>query len=262
MSAIILENDIIHYETLGRGRPLIFLHSWVGSWRYWIPSMQSASMSYRAYALDLWGFGDTAKNQHKYTIKNQIQLIKNFMDDMGIGKTALAGHGLGAVVAVLFGQFFPEYVDRVIAIGAPFRKDHINERLTSLTPPELASWLLEDIPGGEEAQQESQKTDPAAIQESLSSMPDSSLYVVSQRLRHPCLFVHGEDDTAIHIPSEDYLKTLPSHLHQITFNDCGHFLMLEKPNKFNRLMSDFLALESGQSPRQLQLKEEWKRRIR
>ena len=38
--------------------------------------------------------------------------------------------------------------------------------------------------------------------------------------------------------------------------------MLDQPNYFNRLMVDFLALNSGESPRQLQLKEEWKRRLR
>ncbi|MCK7519753.1 MAG: hypothetical protein MZV64_19525 [Ignavibacteriales bacterium] len=32
---------IVHYEVLGRGRPVIFLHGWVGSWKYWIASMQS-----------------------------------------------------------------------------------------------------------------------------------------------------------------------------------------------------------------------------
>jgi hypothetical protein len=38
--------------------------------------------------------------------------------------------------------------------------------------------------------------------------------------------------------------------------------MLDEPSKFNRLLSDFLALGSGEYPRQLQLKEEWKRRVR
>jgi hypothetical protein len=38
--------------------------------------------------------------------------------------------------------------------------------------------------------------------------------------------------------------------------------MLDEPSKFNRLMADFLTLSSGESPRQLQLKEEWKRRVR
>ncbi|HEX9028502.1 MAG TPA: alpha/beta fold hydrolase, partial [Anaerolineales bacterium] len=61
MSVIVIQDQIVHYEILGRGRPLIFLHGWVGSWRYWIPSMQAASVSFRTYAVDLWGFGDTAK---------------------------------------------------------------------------------------------------------------------------------------------------------------------------------------------------------
>jgi hypothetical protein len=38
--------------------------------------------------------------------------------------------------------------------------------------------------------------------------------------------------------------------------------MLEENRKFNRLLIDFLSLPSGESPRQLQLKEEWKRRVR
>jgi hypothetical protein len=38
--------------------------------------------------------------------------------------------------------------------------------------------------------------------------------------------------------------------------------MMDDAGTFNRLLTDFLALESGLSPRELQLKEEWKRRVR
>jgi len=30
MSAVILHNEIVHYEVLGRGRPLLFIHDWWG----------------------------------------------------------------------------------------------------------------------------------------------------------------------------------------------------------------------------------------
>jgi len=62
--------------------------------------------------------------------------------------------------------------------------------------------------------------------------------------------------------NNDRLVTLPDHMHHIVFNQSGHFPMLDQANKFNRLMNDFLSLSSGESPQQLQLKEEWKRRIR
>ena len=83
MSAILLDSSIVHYEVLGRGRPVIFLHSWVGSWRYWINAMQVASTSFRAYALDLWGFGDTAHNILNYSLEQQTSLIDRFLDGDG-----------------------------------------------------------------------------------------------------------------------------------------------------------------------------------
>jgi len=38
--------------------------------------------------------------------------------------------------------------------------------------------------------------------------------------------------------------------------------MIDETARFNRLLIDFLALESGITPQELQLKEEWKRRVR
>src|SRR5512137_1438697 len=98
MSAVILDDRIVHYEVLGRGRPIIFLHGWVGSWRYWIPAMQTAAISFRAYALDLWGYGDTTHDSMSYSLDKQTGLLERFLDEMGIGKVAVVGHGLGALV--------------------------------------------------------------------------------------------------------------------------------------------------------------------
>ena len=59
MSAITIGGDLIHYEKLGRGRPVILVHGWIGSWRYWIPLMQKLHTSFSVYTLDLVGFGDS-----------------------------------------------------------------------------------------------------------------------------------------------------------------------------------------------------------
>ena len=102
MSAILLDREIIHYEVLGRGRPVLFLHDWVGSWRYRIPAMQAASISFRAYTLDFWGFGDSAKIPAHYYVREQARLLGAFQDELGIGRIALVGHGLGAIIALLY----------------------------------------------------------------------------------------------------------------------------------------------------------------
>ena len=82
MSAIILDQTIVHYEAMGRGRPIVFLHSWVGSWRYWIAAMQVASTSFRAYALDLFGYGDTAHDSSLYSLAQQASLVARFLDEI------------------------------------------------------------------------------------------------------------------------------------------------------------------------------------
>jgi hypothetical protein len=51
-------------------------------------------------------------------------------------------------------------------------------------------------------------------------------------------------------------------LHSVQIEQAGHFPMLDEPQRFNRLLIDWLALESGESPRDLQLKDEWRRRVR
>jgi len=263
MSVLILQNEIVHYEVLGRGKPLLFLHGWVGSWRYWMPVMQAASISFRTYALDLWGFGDTAKAISRYSLDQQVGLVDLFMQEMGIAKIALIGHGLGAVVAAQYAIQNPKWVDRLLAISMPDGSQVIHPRLNTTTPAELADWLLARSPDSSAARAEAPKTDARAIQLSLADLVGADLSTLTQRLETPSLLVHGQNDPAIPPSvSADPFFSYPEHIHQIIFESSGHFPMLDEPSKFNRLLSDFLALASGVTPRQLQLKDEWKRRVR
>ena len=263
MSVVILQDEIVHYEVLGRGKPLIFLHGWVGSWRYWIPAMQSASVSFRTYALDLWGFGDSAKAANFYSIEQQVNLVNLFTQEMGIGRIALIGHGLGAIVATLYAAQNTRLVDRILGVSLPENNQSLNARLSSSPPVELADWLLSRSADSEPARTEAPKADVRAIQLSLSSLQRVDLNALTKNISPPCLLVYGQNDPAITVPAvQDQPSTLPEHMHQIVFESSGHFPMLDESSKFNRLLADFLSLNSGVSPRQLQLKEEWKRRVR
>ena len=262
MSVILLDHQIVHYEVLGRGRPVIFLHGWVGSWRYWIPVMQAASVAYRAYAIDLWGFGDTAKEPGHYSLDQQARLLDGFLDQMGMGRVVLVGHGLGAVTALVYAQRNPALVDRVMAVGYPLDEARISARLKTASPAELADWLLAKTPQAEAARADAQKTDPLAIAASLAELSGEGLRELSKRMEKACLLVNGQNDPAIGVPEVDALLSLPEQTHGVLFDQSGHFPMLDETSKFNRLLVDFLALATGVSPRQLQLKEEWKRRVR
>ena len=260
MSAILLDSSIVHYEVLGRGRPVIFLHGWVGSWRYWITSMQVASTSFRAYALDLWGFGDTAHNVLNYSIEQQVSLIDRFLMEMGIGKIELVGHGLGALVGMSFATRFPQSVDRLMAVSCPLDYSAVHTRLRTAPPLELTEWLSSRTPEANTALVDSAKADVQAIAASMVGLQANNIFSSFRALNIPCLLVYGDKDLAITTPDEEF--SLSTMTHQIELEGSGHFPMIDETIKFNRLLTDFLALESGLSPRELQMKEEWRRRVR
>jgi pimeloyl-ACP methyl ester carboxylesterase len=260
LSAVLLDNSIVHYEVLGRGRPVIFLHGWVGSWKYWIASMQVTSTSYRAYALDLWGFGDTAHNELKYSLDEQARLLEAFLNELGIGKIALVGHGLGALVGMKFAARFPQSVDRLMAVNCPLNYDAVHSRLKTNSPQELSDWLSNRSPEASTALSDASKADPRAIAASVAALQTDNLFPAFRTLNIPCLLVYGEKDPAITVPA--YEAATSTFTHQVILEDSGHFPMLDETPKFNRLLTDFLALPSGISPSELQMKDEWKRRVR
>lgn len=261
MSAILLDSSIVHYEVLGRGRPVIFLHGWVGSWRYWINAMQVTSTSYRAYALDLWGFGDTAHNTLSYSLDQQATLLDRFLNEMGIGKIALVGHGLGALVGMTFATRFPQSVDRMMAVGCPLDYQAVNARFrTATTTGELTDWLSSRTPEATTALSDASKADIKAVTDSLAGLQGNNVFGSFRALNIPCLLVYGDKDPAIITPDGEY--SLSTLTHQVELENSGHFPMIDETMKFNRLLTDFLALDSGISPRELQMKEEWRRRVR
>lgn len=120
MSAITVDGELVHYEVLGRGRPVVMLHGWLGSWRYWIPTMQHLHMKYRVYAIDLFGFGDSGKNPRKYTVQHHIDMLNEFMEQLAIPRAAFIGHGLGAIILSEFAfQYQRERVPRLLLVSAP-----------------------------------------------------------------------------------------------------------------------------------------------
>lgn len=130
MSAIVIDGDLIHYEKLGRGRPVILVHGWLGSWRYWIPLMQQLHLKYSVYTLDLFGFGDSAKNAERYGIEAQVAMLSDFMEQLGIPKAALIGHSLGAMVVTEFALRHPDRAARVMLASAPlFDPGNLDERV-------------------------------------------------------------------------------------------------------------------------------------
>ena len=129
MSAVVIKEGLIHYEAFGRGKPVVFIHGWLGSWRYWMRTMEALASDYRTYALDLWGFGDSDKSKERYSVADYTALLYDFTDHLGLVNASLVGHSLGAIVALHFATQQPALTSRLAVVSLPVTPGAISSRL-------------------------------------------------------------------------------------------------------------------------------------
>jgi pimeloyl-ACP methyl ester carboxylesterase len=271
MSAVVIDGGIVHYESLGRGRPLVFVHGWLGSWRYWMATMGELSDTYRTYALDLWGFGDSDKSQPRYTLAHYVTLLRSFLDELGIQRTPIVGHSLGAAVALRLALTDAERIDRMALISLPFSEQDVNGKALASGKSTLGAGLFGAPVEYGPVLSELDKTDRQAIDMSVSSMSGVDVGSHLDSLRTPSLIVCGSKDPIVTPPRDEFFATpaqllpdgSPSAVRAILMAGLRHFPMLEEASQFNRLLRDFLALDVSvpATLHALELKEEWRRRM-
>ncbi len=262
MSITTVGNQLIHYEVLGRGQPLIFVHGWLGSWRYWWPSMQALSARHRSFAFDLWGFGDSSKAPDKYSITDYANMIENFIDQLGIARPiTLVGHSLGAVVCLKYAAQYPDSVSKLVTVALPTEREAVDVRLANLDPDAYINRALGKTNSFPEIDSEIRKTDQQAMNQLAQEILGYDIYTDLTACDRPIMMVTGEQDTVITPPTGDLrrLKRAGNNRYFVSLQ-CHHFPMLQEKAKFNRLLMDFI--HSDDSLEEIEVKEYWQRRIR
>lgn len=265
MSAVIIEGRLVHYEAIGRGRAVIFIHGWLGSWRYWMSAMDDLSERYRAYALDLWGFGDTDRRQDGYSLSAYVDQVEQFMKEMGISRAVLVGHGLGGVVAIRLAAQTPERVDRLVAVSTPLVGSAIAPPLATFSNHYNGEWISRILGHRQasaypEVQMGANKMDLNAIIHSVRAVWIEDLRPDLESFTFPVLLIYGKNDPLIRPPEDDWVNQWEQNIHLLSLEDSFHFPMLDEAARFTRLLRQFLALGRGVGA--LELRDEWRRRTR
>jgi 3-oxoadipate enol-lactonase len=263
MSVVLINGSRLHYESFGRGQPIVFVHGWLGSWRYWVPVMQDLSVEYRTYALDLWGFGDSAKELEQYAVETYVEMLVAFMDELGIWKAPLVGHTLGAAVVAELAARYPDRVSRVLAVGLPLTADAINHRLLSAGPNEsLARLFWHRQRPHEEVEMGVSKTARNAIALTVQSVARLELLDTLDEIDVPLLSVYGAQDNVISPDQAAELQANHYAARALVLAGTHHFPMLDQSAKFSRLLRDFMDVKDSDDLQDLTIKQEWRRRTR
>lgn len=266
MGALVQDNRVIHYEVLGQGEPVLFLHGWMGSWRYWWPTMEAVAEHFRTYSFDFWGFGDSDTRAEFHNVDEYVEQVIRFLDGMGIARTRLVGHSMGGMVALKTTLAHPNRVVRVATAGAVIEGSALAP-LLKMTTSQLVTrlfvrrsvvttiWmrLMQNIRSGwrrwfQEVVDDSAKGSQEAIWESVRSMRQTDLRPELSNLKVPALIIHGSEDDIVNPDQAEIFEQIYVPMAQVVVMDtCRHFPFMDDPESFNRILLDFL-MEADISP--------------
>lgn len=258
MSSITTDQGIVHYEVYGRGRPVILLHGWLGSWGLWQETMAYLGRYYRTYALDFWGFGESGKKRETYAVQDFVSLVSQFMDHLGIEEAPLVGHSMGGTVSLSVALKYPEKISKVVVIGSPIVGSSLawplklagyrsiafllfNAMWAFRLGMRVASPFISHDPRFPKMMDDDlTKTTLESFLLSIASLRRTDLRPMLEDIHIPTMGMYGDLDNIVDPkqwePMVDGIKGTRIE----RFGSAGHFIMLDDPENFMMQLKDFL----------------------
>ena len=119
----------INYRCHGtKGIPVILIHGFGASVGHWRKNLPVIGEQYRCYAIDLLGFGKSAKPtpyiEAEYTFDTWAAQIQAFCEEI-IGEPAfLVANSIGCVVAMQAAVSYPDWVKGIVSLNFSLRLFH------------------------------------------------------------------------------------------------------------------------------------------
>lgn len=108
----------LHYLVEGRGPAVILVHGLGGfaeTWRHNVPALARRAA---VYAVDLPGFGRSAKPPARYDLQYFARALHAFVETLGLPPVSLVGHSMGGSACVTYALTHPARVERLALVGA------------------------------------------------------------------------------------------------------------------------------------------------
>lgn len=258
----------IYYEDYGEGQPILLVHGWLCSSRFWRKNVPDLGNEFRVVTLDLRGHGNSCKAMTGHTIRQYACDVREITEHLGLREIVLVGWSLGGpVVLSYYEQFVKD--SRLKALGlvdtAPFpfssagwnchvlrdyNYDAMNAAFANLaaSPRKFAidftNRMFKQNPSDADMDwvvAEMMKT-PTWIAEAVYSDFLMSDYAKSLPTTKVPVIVFAAD-SGVFRDGIAMGKAIASQVPQgtfIPFHDAGHILFYEQPQKFNTALADFV----------------------
>ncbi|WP_420402045.1 alpha/beta fold hydrolase [Flagellimonas sp.] len=113
----------IHYEVYGSGEPLLLLHGWTQSSKFWSDYISSYAEHFEVYALDLRGHGKSSQITSDFTIKKASEDVLALLDALKLQKVHAIGLSYGGLTLLEMANARPDKLASMILVGASHNFD-------------------------------------------------------------------------------------------------------------------------------------------
>lgn len=251
LSAAMIDGAKINWATSGQGEKIVvFVHGWTCDSTTWSKQVPAVARKYQAVTLDLPGHGKSGMPKGQFSMDLFAKAIEGVRRDVHAGKMILVGHSMGTPVIRQYARLFPQHVQALVFVDGPIidskavgnfagladrlkndtpkmRQEFIQGMFTPATTPELRVRIEKMMAA---------PPDAAAVG-AMAAMWDPAIWK-DDPVAVPVLGIYAEKSRAAPGP-EIRAKVLPTFEYtEIPGTD--HFLMLEKPEEFNRILLAFI----------------------
>jgi pimeloyl-ACP methyl ester carboxylesterase len=259
----------LHYEDVGSGTPMVFVHEFAGDARSWEPQMRFFSRRYRCIAFCARGYppSDVPGDVASYSQERATDDIAAVITGLGLGPAHVVGLSMGAFATLHLGLRHPALARSLVAAGvgygaAPGQRALFQAEIDVTAARIQAEGMgkMATVYGHGPTRLIFEEKDPRGYAEFLAQLAEHStvgaaLTMLGVQRERPSLFDLAEQFRAMTLPTfiiagdEDeptlepalFLKRSISTSALLVLPKCGHTMNLEEPDAFNRAVLDFVT---------------------
>ncbi|MFD8571486.1 alpha/beta fold hydrolase [Streptomyces sp. NPDC059639] len=244
----------LHYEDLGTGRPLVFLHGWGTSGRVWDAQAADLMTDHRVITLDWRGCGRSERPADGYTLAQLTSDVLAFIDVLELDRPVLIGSSIAGAFTLEAALAAPDRIGAIVPVDAGVHhfsglQDAMDKLLTDLRA-DRAGTLADFVPHWYRPGASAAMID-WTVRQLLESTFRIDGLVVDQagydprgrvaNLRVPTHFLHGELDTEVPLSVPRELTTLIPGARLTVIDGAGHMSQQDQADRFTTALRAALA---------------------
>ncbi|CAA0080837.1 4,5:9,10-diseco-3-hydroxy-5,9,17-trioxoandrosta-1 (10),2-diene-4-oate hydrolase [Zhongshania aliphaticivorans] len=256
----------LHYIDYGHGPVVVFLHgsgsgaSGHSNFKYNYPYL--AEQGYRVIVPDLIGYGYSDKPEDiAYHLDVFVECIAQLLDHLGVGSCSLIGNSLGGAIAIKYTLDNPSQIEKLVLMapgGIEEQADYfqmpgmqiMKEVFTSgpMAPERLEDFIRRGLVYDDSVVDEQLINERWGIFQQQNSQVISSMVVPNMaaslhEISCPVLAFWGVNEKMMPETGIQTLAKNCTNIRLMLVSQCGHWVMVEHREMFNRTTADFLRYD-------------------